>query len=142
MGSASSFGLGIALARPDLKVVVVDGDGAALMRMGNFATVGIYGKDNLIHLLLDNQVHDSTGAQATVSKGISFAKVAQGCGYGLCLEGNDVSLVDHLFKADSNGKTRFGHLKIKKGTIDNLPRPRLSPSESSKRLMNHLANNK
>lgn len=140
MGCASSLGLGIAKARPDLKVVVVDGDGAALMRMGNFATLGIYGADNLIHLLLDNQVHDSTGAQATVSPDISFAKVAQGCGYGLCLEGNDMSLVDHLFLGESNQRAKFGHLKIKKGTMDNLPRPRLSPAQTAQRLISHLNN--
>ena len=51
MGCASSFALGISLARPDLEVTVVDGDGAALMRMGNFATIGSYGQNNLTHIL-------------------------------------------------------------------------------------------
>ena len=50
----------------DLHTDDIDGDGAALMRMGNFATVGAYGQSNLIHLLLDNACHESTGAQATV----------------------------------------------------------------------------
>ena len=67
MGCASSLALGLALARPDLRVVVLDGDGAALMRMGNFATIGAYPAANLVHVLLDNEAHDSTGAQATVS---------------------------------------------------------------------------
>ena len=67
MGCVAPLALGLALARPDLRVVALDGDGAALMRMGAFATVGAYGPSNLQHVLLDNGVHDSTGGQATVS---------------------------------------------------------------------------
>jgi phosphonopyruvate decarboxylase len=69
MGCVVPLALGLALARPDLRVVALDGDGAALMRMGAFATVGAYGPPNLRHLLLDNGAHDSTGGQATVSAG-------------------------------------------------------------------------
>lgn len=138
MGCASSLGLGLALARPELKVVVVDGDGAALMRMGNFATIGAYGGSNLTHILLDNEVHDSTGAQATVSAGVSFAKIAQACGYGLTLEGDDCSLLDVLFAANSNERSKFGHLKIRSGTPKNLPRPNLAPEKVLQRLMTHI----
>src|SRR3954470_11904062 len=58
MGCVTSFALGLALTRPDLRVTAVDGDGAALMRMGAFATLGTYGPPNLTHVLLDNGVHD------------------------------------------------------------------------------------
>ncbi|MBW4633157.1 MAG: phosphonopyruvate decarboxylase [Iphinoe sp. HA4291-MV1] len=138
MGCASSMGLGLSLARPDLKVVVIDGDGAALMRMGNFATIGAYGGSNLIHILLDNECHDSTGAQATVSRGVCFAKVAEACGYGITLEGDDLMLLDALFAADSNHRPKFGHLKIRPGTLKNLPRPSLSPEAVLQRLMTHI----
>jgi phosphonopyruvate decarboxylase len=74
MGCVCRFALGLALARPDLRVLALDGDGAALMRMGAFATVGAYGPPNLQHLLLDNGAHDSTGGQATVSARVSFAR--------------------------------------------------------------------
>ncbi|NEP08977.1 MAG: phosphonopyruvate decarboxylase [Symploca sp. SIO2C1] len=138
MGCASSLGLGLALARRDLQVVVLDGDGAALMRMGNFATIGAYGGSNLTHILLDNEVHDSTGAQATVSAGVSFAKIAQACGYAPTLEGDDCSLLDALLAADSNQKPKFGHLKIRSGKPKNLPRPSLSPEKVLQRLMIHI----
>ena len=137
MGCGSSLALGLSIARRDLKIIFVDGDGAALMRMGNFATLGTYGKGNLIHLLLDNCVHDSTGSQATVSQRISFAKIAQSCGYELALEGNDLSLIDTLISTESKG-VKFGHLKIASGTIKNLPRPHLSPEEVLKRLKNYI----
>ncbi|MDZ8083150.1 MAG: phosphonopyruvate decarboxylase [Nostoc sp. DcaGUA01] len=140
MGCASSMGLGLSLARPDLKVVVIDGDGAALMRMGNFATIGTYGGANLIHILLDNEVHDSTGAQATVSAGISFAKIAEACGYGVTLTGDDPALLDALFTADVNTRPKFAHLKIRPGSIEKLPRPNLTPEAVLQRLMKHIGN--
>jgi phosphonopyruvate decarboxylase len=141
MGCASSLGLGLSLARPDLKVVVIDGDGAALMRMGNFATIGTYGGSNLIHILLDNECHDSTGAQATVSSGVRFAKIAEACGYGIALEGDDLLLLDVLFATDSDNRPKFGHLKIRSGTLKNLPRPSISPEAVLQRLMSHIGSN-
>ena len=138
MGCASAFGLGLALARPDLQVVVVDGDGAALMRMGNFATLGSYGGGNLTHLLLDNEAHDSTGAQATVSANVRFADIAAACGYAASFEGNDVALVDELLALQGLDGPRFGHLKIRTGTLENLPRPSVTPPEVLRRLMNHI----
>ena len=85
-GLRRPLALGLALARPDLRVLALDGDGAALMRMGAFATVGAYGPANFRHLLLDNGVHDSTGGQATVSPLVAFAQIAAACGYAQRLE--------------------------------------------------------
>jgi len=137
MGCASSLGLGLALARRDLKIVIIDGDGAALMRMGNFSTLGSYGGNNIIHVLLDNGVHDSTGAQATVSANVRFAKIAFACGYSLCYEGNDPDMLDDVFRSDTTGP-RFAHLKIRPGTIDELPRPDVTPEQVLARLMHHI----
>lgn len=138
MGCAASLGLGLSLVRPDLRIVVVDGDGAALMRMGSFATIGAYGKSNLIHLLLDNEVHESTGAQATVSVGVSFARIAGACGYGVALAGRTMDLVNELISDAPVQGPRFGHLKIRRGIEAELPRPRLSPPQVRERLMRHL----
>ena len=80
MGCASAVGLGLAL-NVDRPVIVLDGDGAALMKMGNTATIGAYAPRNLVHIVLDNGVHDFTGGQGTVSPGVDFAGVAQACGY-------------------------------------------------------------
>ena len=138
MGCASSLGLGIALARPDLKVVVIDGDGAGLMRMGNFATIGSYAGNNLIHILLNNEVHDSTGAQATVGGNIDFSKVAEASGYGVCLSGNEIETIDEVFALEPQAGPVFAHLKIAAGTIDDLPRPDITPNEVLVRFMQHI----
>ena len=80
MGCASGMGLGVALNTNGTGRAVIDGDGAALMKLGTMATIGYYAPDNLVHVLLDNGVHDSTGGQATVSSGVDFAGVALSCG--------------------------------------------------------------
>ncbi len=141
MGCASSLGLGLALARPDLRVVVIDGDGAAMMRMGNFATLGSYGAGNLVHIVLDNGVHDSTGGQATVSSNVSFAGIAKACGYPIALEDDNLAILDHLLSGTDRVGPRFGCLKIRPGTMHDLPRPALSPAEVRARFMAHIGAN-
>ena len=141
MGCASSLGLGLALARPDLHIVIMDGDGAALMRMGNFATIGSYAGSNLTHILMDNEAHDSTGAQATVTGNVRFAEIAAACGYGASYDGNDIQMLDELFSLKGVNGPRFAHLKIKTGTMDNLPRPNITPADVLRRLMQHIGSN-
>ncbi|MDQ3914221.1 MAG: phosphonopyruvate decarboxylase [Actinomycetota bacterium] len=138
MGCATSLALGLSLVRPDLRVVVVEGDGAALMRMGNYATLGAYGGDNLIHLVLDNEMHESTGGQSTVSAGVSFAGVAAACGYGFAVEGSCTDVVDQVFDAGGSRGPRFGQIKICPGVAGPLPRPALAPHEVKERLVDHI----
>ena len=69
-----SLSLGLAISQPSLKVFVIDGDGAALMRLGNFATIGSQQPKNYFHLLLDNESHESIGGQNTYSNAIDFAE--------------------------------------------------------------------
>jgi phosphonopyruvate decarboxylase len=138
MGCVVPLALGLALARPDVRVVAVDGDGAALMRLGAFATVGAYGPPNLQHLLLDNGVHDSTGGQATVSPLLSFAEIAAACGYASALETDDVDHIGAWLEAPSRAGPRFARLLIRTATPSDLPRPSMSPADVKTRLMRHF----
>ena len=63
MGLASSIGLGLALAQPDRRVIVLDGDGSLLMNLGSLATVGVYGPSNLLLIVWDNGEYGTTGGQ-------------------------------------------------------------------------------
>ncbi|MFC0401459.1 phosphonopyruvate decarboxylase [Paraburkholderia rhizosphaerae] len=140
MGCLTPFALGLALARPDLHVVALDGDGAALMRMGVFATLGAYGPANLTHVLLDNGAHDSTGGQATVSTQVSFAGVAAACGYASAVESDQLSVLDEVLAAPRTGDgARFVRLAIRRGTPDALPRPTITPPDVKTRLMRHIS---
>jgi phosphonopyruvate decarboxylase len=138
MGCVVPLALGVALQRPDLRVLAVDGDGAALMRMGAFATVGAYGPSNLQHLLLDNGVHDSTGGQATVSPLVSFADIAAACGYASALDTHDLGEVANWLEAPPLKGPRFARLHIGMGTPGDLPRPTMTPVDVKTRLMQHF----
>jgi thiamine pyrophosphate-dependent acetolactate synthase large subunit-like protein len=65
MGLASSIGLGLALARPDVRVVVLDGDGSLLMNLGSLATIGLFRPANLVLVVMDNEEYATTGGQPT-----------------------------------------------------------------------------
>lgn len=80
MGHAASMALGVALARPEERVVVLDGDGAVLMHLGALATIGGAAPRNLVHVVFDNGVYESTGAQPTGAVA-DFAATARACGY-------------------------------------------------------------
>jgi phosphonopyruvate decarboxylase len=136
MGCASSLGLGLSLALPGKQVLVADGDGAALMRMGNLATIGAYGGENFRQLVLDNGVHDSTGGQSTVSRGVSFAAVARACGYDEAAEALTPAELQSFLQGQSGPSLL--QLKTKPGVPDELPRPDVSPREVKQRLMHHL----
>jgi thiamine pyrophosphate-dependent acetolactate synthase large subunit-like protein len=82
MGKASSVGLGLALARPDVRVWVLDSDGALLMNLGSLITIARARPANLLHFVYDNDAYDTTGGQPTPGSGmVDFAAVARGAGY-------------------------------------------------------------
>jgi len=82
MGGASSMGLGIALARPDRRVVVFDGDGSLLMQLGSLATSAGAKARNFVHLLFKNNVYHTSGAQNVPGgDGVDFVLMAKGAGY-------------------------------------------------------------
>jgi len=82
MGKASSFGLGLALARPDVSVWVLDTDGALLMNLGSLVTIARARPANLLHFVYDNDAYDTTGGQPTPGSGmVDLGKVALDAGY-------------------------------------------------------------
>jgi thiamine pyrophosphate-dependent acetolactate synthase large subunit-like protein len=82
MGGASSIGLGLALARPERRVIVFDGDGSLLMQLGSLATIAGARPRNLVHLLFKNGVYHTSGAQE-IPGGLTvdFVAMAKGAGY-------------------------------------------------------------
>ena len=140
MGTASAIGLGITLARPEQPVVVIDGDGAALMKLGTLSTVGFYQPRNLLHIILDNESHDSTGGQQTASPVVDFAAIAQAANYrqAISLDGrNDLGAA--VRKLRNEPGPSLLHVKIRPGSPDNLGRPTVKPHEVKERFMHFLA---
>ncbi|MBC7803202.1 MAG: aldehyde dehydrogenase [Candidatus Parcubacteria bacterium] len=81
MGNAAMIGLGLALAQPSRRVLVITGDGEMLMGLGSLATIGVQQPPNLSVVVIDNERYGETGMQAThTASGADLAKVAQACG--------------------------------------------------------------
>ena len=79
MGHAADFGLGLALARPERRVIVLKGDGGLLMSLGSLVTIGHYGPPNLLVLLLENRSYEMTGGQG-FAPDVDFVTLARGAG--------------------------------------------------------------
>ncbi|MDR3440866.1 phosphonopyruvate decarboxylase [Telmatospirillum sp.] len=139
MGGASAMGLGVALNTAKT-VVVLDGDGAALMKMGNLATIGANRPANLIHILLDNGVHDSTGGQATVSASVDFAAVALACGYQYATSCQTLDDFDDALRDVANhARPAMIHVRIAPGSLATLGRPTVAPVDVARRFKAFLA---
>jgi len=133
MGCAASFGLGLALARPRHRIIVLDGDGAALMRLGAFCTLGHERPENLVHIVLDNGMHESTGGQATVSSTVNFTALAAAAGYPrVCSVTTGAELRSELNQHPP--VLSFVHVPIVPGIPDGLPRPDIAPAAVAQRL--------
>ncbi len=142
MGLASSIALGLALNRPERKVVILDGDGNLLMGLGILAQVGALLPKNLIHIVLDNGVYGSTGNQPTISSQVRLENIAKSSGYPVvvkvtergafettlkrCLKTSGPSFMLAKIKpdnmADSLGRVAHGPLEIKKRFMDSIDR--------------------
>lgn len=95
MGGASTYGLGVALARPDVPVWILDGDGSLLMQLGSLATIAHAAPANFLHVVLHNGIYETSGAQPIPSEGaISFAGMAREAGYRQALRFDDVEAFD------------------------------------------------
>jgi thiamine pyrophosphate-dependent acetolactate synthase large subunit-like protein len=81
MGMAAAIGLGVAQAKPNKKVVVLDGDGNVLMGLGTLATAGALRLKNFIHVVLDNEVYGSSGNQPSYSQVVRLDQMAKAAGY-------------------------------------------------------------
>ncbi len=139
MGCASSIAFGISLQHRTKNVYVFDGDGAALMQMGAFSTIGHYKPENFTHFLIDNNSHESTGGQPTNSDSVDFVKVALACGYEFAEEVKTrKELVENISRIKSEKGPKILVIKVKKGSRKDLGRPSAPPLENKKQFMKHV----
>ncbi len=146
MGCVSTLGLGMML-KSDKKIVCIDGDGALLMRLGSLAVNAYYAKErnmgNFCHILLDNESHDSTGGQFSLSPNVDFRLMVRANGYEFVEWVENLDELEEALKnflnLDSGGAFFIG-MKIKKGSKDPLGRPKIKPKQVAHRLQDFLAN--
>lgn len=141
MGLASSIGFGLAYNLPNRKLVVIDGDGNILMNLGSLATIGHFAPNNLIHFVLDNEMHASTGGQPTVSNTVRLEEVARAAGYRAVIKvssSKDLHVAAKEVINSAKGPS-FVLVKIEKGERE-VPRVSHEPTYIKSRFKEAIAN--
>jgi thiamine pyrophosphate-dependent acetolactate synthase large subunit-like protein len=123
MGGAVMIGLGVALAQPNLPVVVITGDGEMLMGIGSLATVGLQQPKNLTVIVLDNEVYGETGGQASHTGGkTDLVGVAKACGIA---DGRHLATMAEIetfatSMQDISAGPRFASIKIDSANLERV----------------------
>lgn len=124
MGHLSSIGLGMALGAPQKKIVVFDGDAAAVMHMGSLATNGRYHPHNLLHIVLNNGVNESVGGQKSAGQIIDLTSIAKACGY--MTYPHFIENADDLRKCaqqfSEKGGLTFADMHVRQGIRKDMPK--------------------
>lgn len=139
MGHSSSIALGIALQKPGQDIWCLDGDGASIMHMGAMAVIGKVHPDNFIHVLINNEAHESVGGLPTAADRVDFLSVAKGCGYDCVWQVRDiVKLRECLQHCKVIKGLRFLEVKVTIGSRQDLGRPSRTPQENKRSFMHFL----
>jgi phosphonopyruvate decarboxylase len=139
LGCISSLGLGLSLARPDRSVVVLDGDGSLLMRMGSLAVNTFYKPRAFFHVLFDNRCHESTGGQFTVASIVDFPALARAAGYPYVISVHNPEELKSAAEAWSkNGGLVFVYCPAAMRSVKELVRPSVKPPEVARRFSDFM----
>ena len=139
MGHAGSLALGVSLARPGLRVLCLDGDGAALMHMGALAISGVRAGRRFFHIVLNNEAHESVGGQPTVAGRIDLSRVAAACSYRVLPPVREAARLDDSLQtlAASPGPA-FLEVFVSLASRSDLGRPRETPAENKALFMSFI----
>lgn len=138
-GMAAAIGLGVALNKPQKKVVVLDGDGNVLMGLGTLATVGATKPKNFVHVVLDNEVYGSAGNQPSYSRVVRLDQIAKAAGYVNVERVHEREDVVYEFK-DMLGKDGPSLLLVKvTEQVEDVPWVPLPPAQIAERFRKAIA---
>lgn len=138
MGHASMIAYGISEQKKDRTIICVDGDGAALMHMGSIAFLGKQQPHNLIHIILNNDVHESVGGMPTGAVQQDYADVAKACHYAYTtIVKNEEELRIALQTAREQQQLSMIEIKVKIDSRDDLGRPKETPIQNKENFMNY-----
>lgn len=139
MGHSSSIAFGIAMQRPDERVWIIDGDGAALMHLGSMAVLGATAPENIIHIVINNGAHETVGGMPTVAEKINLVKIAEGCGYQKVASVEDMETLETVLQ-EMRSSTGLCFVEVKSaiGARENLGRPTTTAKENKENFMTAL----
>lgn len=139
MGHCSSIALGVALNRSGIKVWCIDGDASVLMHMGSLAVMGANKPCNVIHIIINNEAHETVGGMPTVASRIDFAGIAKACGYPnvVCVDTFE-DLDVELKNAKLKNELSLIEVKCAIGARKDLGRPTMTTFENKQNFMKYL----
>jgi len=140
MGHASSIALGTALQKTEKRVWCIDGDGAALMHLGAMAVIGANQPQNFIHVVLNNEAHESVGGLPTAAASINFSEIARACNYQYFASVDNLeNLKAELQIIQAKKILSFIEVKVAIDSRKNLGRPTSTPLENKLNFMQFLS---
>ena len=139
MGLASSHGLGLALARPDKRIVVLDGDGSLLMNLGSLVTIGAAAPKNFVHFVCNNGCYEANGSHPIPNPKVDFSGLARSAGYAKCYDFSELpsfeQQIGHVLHEDG---PVFGTLHIERTRPLTYDYPALYAAEKRRALKAEL----
>ncbi len=139
MGHSSSIALGVALNKPQQRIWCVDGDGAVLMHMGSMAVIGANNPKNLVHIVINNEAHETVGGMPTVASSIDIVGVAKACGYPYAVSVETFDELDiELEKVKTLDSLSLIEVKCSIGARDDLGRPTTTAIENKRIFMDYV----
>jgi len=139
MGHSSQIALGIAINKPNKKVICLDGDGALLMQMGSLAITGNLAPKNFIHIVINNGAHESVGGQPTVGLNIDIPGIAIANNYKSAMSvSTSQDLKDVFRNIEEDDCPVLIEVKVKIGSRDDLGRPTIQPVDNKNAFMKNL----
>jgi phosphonopyruvate decarboxylase len=132
--------LSVALQESEKTVWCLDGDGAALMHMGSLATIGTMKPKNLVHVVLNNEAHESVGGMPTVAGKVDLGAIATACGYQSAVTVKTRSELESLLASglDTLAKPVLIQVFVGTGSRDELMRPDTTPVQNKEAFMGAL----
>ena len=139
MGHTSSIALGVAINKPNEKIWCIDGDGSLLMHMGAMSSVGSINPNNFVHIVINNEAHETVGGMPTVAKNIDLVSIAKACGYKYASSVDNFEDLDaELNTIKSLNQLSFIEIKSSIGARNNLGRPTTTAIENKENFMEYI----
>jgi len=139
MGHANQIALGIAMQKPNKKIICLDGDGALLMHMGGLSIIGSLAPKNFIHIVINNGAHESVGGQPSVAFAIDIPKLALANNYKMAISVVTIKELNNALKSITEDTCpALIEVKVKMGSRDDLGRPTVKPKDNKVAFMKNL----
>lgn len=138
MGHSSQIALGIAIGKPEAKIICIDGDGALLMHAGGLAIIGSQAPANFLHIVINNGAHESVGGQPTVGFELDIPAMALANNYKSAYSVSSADELSEVLKLNHKGGPVLVEVKVRVGSRDDLGRPTIKPVDNKKDFMNNL----